>query len=82
MAKLREDSSSFEVYIDLTPEERKELAEHIVYKRVELSTVPIELRSSGNAAYNADERVLARLEQNNIARGASHNIARNSNVCR
>ena len=82
MAKLREDSSSFEVYIDLTPEERRELSEHIVYEIVELPTVPIELRSSGNAAYNADERVLARLEQNSIARGASHNIARNSNVCR
>lgn len=82
MAKLKKDSQGFEIYLELTPEEKNELTKHIIYVDAsEAPVVPIELRSSGEAARAADKLVLGELEQNRIARGASHILARDSNVC-
>lgn len=78
MAKLKKDLPNFEVYVELTPEERKELAKHIVYVDAdEAPTVPIELRSSGEN----DAHFFTEIEHNRAAISASRNLARNSNVC-
>ena len=77
MAKLKKDLPSFEVYAELTQEERRELAKHIVYTDAEVALVPVELCSFGEN----DDLFLTRIEHNRVARSASYNLARNSNVC-
>ncbi len=78
MAKLRSNMATFEVYPTLQPDERKRLANSVVYDTTTLPVVPVELRSTGAAAADADSRCLRNLSANATARAASMALAANS----
>ena len=81
MAKLRSNMATFEVYPMLQPDERRRLASALVYDDgAAISVVPVELRSAGMAAADADFRCLRNLSANATARAASMALAANSTL--
>lgn len=78
MARLRSSLASFEVQPKIKPGDRKRLAELFGGEGFEFPDVPVELRSTGDAAVDADDRCLRNLSSNARARAASMVLAANS----
>ena len=81
MAKLRSSMTDYDfaVYPTLQPDERRRLANAVVYgDQATASVVPVELRSTGAAAADADTMCLRSLSSNANARAASMALAANS----
>ena len=78
MARLRSSLATFEVQPEIKPGDRERMIELFGGEGVSFPDVPIELRSTGDAAAYADDRCLRNLSSNARARAASMVLAANS----
>jgi hypothetical protein len=78
MARLRSSLADYEVPVEIMPGDRERMMELFGGEGFEFPDVPIELRSTGDAAAYADDRCLRNLASNARARSASMLLAANS----